>query len=102
MALCSCALSRLRAQCWPAEVACRRALHPTLRRLQGMGDAPARASFRLPTSASAAVKVVRQPERHAGPDIHEDHADDDDQYVRHHAGEDLVERDMRGRDALEI
>src|SRR5215212_1268440 len=40
---------------------------------------------------SAAVEVVRQPECHAGPEVHDNHAQDDDQHVGHHAGEDLVQ-----------
>src|SRR5579864_1983448 len=50
--------------------------------------------------ARVAVEVIRQPQRHPRPQIHDDHADDDDDHVGHHAGEDLVERDMLGRHAL--
>src|SRR5262245_20832434 len=52
--------------------------------------------------ASVAVEVVGQPQSHARPEIHDDHAKDDDQHVRHHAIEDLVERDVLGCDALEV
>src|SRR5437763_11221267 len=43
----------------------------------------------------AAVKIIRQPQRHAGPNVHDDHAYDDDDHVGHHAGENLVQRDVR-------
>src|SRR4051812_20469619 len=52
--------------------------------------------------SAAAVEIVRQPERHAWPEVHDDHADDDDDHVGHHPGEDLVERDVLGRDALQV
>src|SRR3982750_2915239 len=52
--------------------------------------------------AAAAVQVIRQPQRHAWPHVHDDHAQDHDQHVRHHAREDLVQRHMRWRDALQI
>src|SRR5262249_37083812 len=42
-------------------------------------------------SALDAVEVVRQPQRHARPEIHDDHANDHDQHIRHHAIKDLIE-----------
>src|SRR5262245_20255001 len=33
---------------------------------------------------SAAIEIVRQPESHTGPEVHDDHAQDDDHHVRHH------------------
>src|SRR5262245_8645343 len=51
---------------------------------------------------SVPIEILRQPQRHARPEIHDDHAHDHDQHVGHHAAEYLVERDMLGRDALEI
>src|SRR5205823_11406247 len=38
---------------------------------------------------SPAVEIGRQPERHPRPQIHDHHAHDDDQHVRHHARENL-------------
>jgi len=52
--------------------------------------------------ASAAVEIVRQPERHPRPQIHDHHANDDDDHVRHHASENLIERDVPRRDAHEV
>src|SRR6188474_3594845 len=54
------------------------------------------------SSALVAVEIVRKPECHSWPYIHEYHAQDHDQHVRHHAAEDLVERDVLRCDALEI
>src|SRR5690349_9524935 len=39
-------------------------------------------------SALVAVEIIRQPERHAWPEVHDYHAQDHDQHVRHHAVED--------------
>src|SRR5262245_56636282 len=41
-------------------------------------------------SRSVAVEILRKPESHARPEIHDDHAQDNDQHIRHHAAEDLV------------
>src|ERR1051326_5081980 len=50
---------------------------------------------RLVAQCSArAIQEVRQPHRHARPDVHDHQAEYDDRHVRHHAGEDLVERDV--------
>src|SRR5665213_3832778 len=51
---------------------------------------------------SLPVEIFRQPKRHARPDVHEDHTHNHDQHVGHHTAEYLVERDVLGRDALEI
>src|SRR5262252_7815211 len=51
---------------------------------------------------TAAVQVVRQPKRHPRPQVHDDHAHDDDQHVRHHAPEDLVEGHVLGGDSLQV
>src|SRR2546428_10577900 len=55
-----------------------------------------------PPSESLPIQKLRQPEGHAGPDVHEDETDADDDHVRHHPGEDLVQRDVLGRHAFEI
>jgi len=47
------------------------------------------------SDALATVKIARQPQGQLGPDIHEDHADDHDEHVGHHAREDLVQGDVR-------
>src|SRR6185437_682396 len=31
----------------------------------------------------AAIEVTRQPQRQSGPQVHDDHAEDDDEHVRH-------------------
>src|SRR5262245_11428707 len=49
-----------------------------------------------PQTRSFAIEIVRQPEGHPGPKVHDDHAQDDHQHVGHHATEDLIERDVRG------
>src|SRR4249920_3255558 len=36
---------------------------------------------RRPARDLAAVEIVRQPQRHAGPEIHDDHAEDHDQHI---------------------
>src|SRR6185436_4371199 len=51
---------------------------------------------------SLAIQELRQPKRHPGPDVHDREAQDDDCHVRHHAGEDLVQRHMLGCNALEV
>src|SRR5262249_19612134 len=51
---------------------------------------------------SFAVEELREPEGHARPDVHEDEADADDDHVRHHPREDLVQRHVLGRHALEV
>src|SRR5262249_46003654 len=56
---------------------------------------------RLPLSA-AAVQIVGQPQRHARPQVHDDHAQDHDEHVGHHPREDLVERHVRRRHALQV
>src|SRR5262245_65353639 len=51
---------------------------------------------------SLAIQKLRQPKRHARPDVHEREADADDDHVGHHAGEDLIERDVFRRHGLQI
>src|SRR5262245_11549661 len=49
-----------------------------------------------PQIRSFAIEIVRQPEGHTGPKVHDNHAQDDHQHVGHHPTEDLIERDVRG------
>src|SRR5437868_258966 len=63
---------------------------------------PPPSSRRWWAGGSVAVQIMRQPQRQPRPDIHQHHADDGDEHVGHHAGEDLVQRHGRWRDALQI
>ena len=56
----------------------------------------------LIVAALITVEKLRQPERHARPDVHEGETDTDNDHVRHHASEDLIQRHVLGRYSLEI
>src|SRR5215204_3412585 len=48
--------------------------------------------------SSVSIEIIRKPERHSGPEIHDNHARNDDQHVGHHARENLIDCYMRWRD----
>lgn len=67
-------------------------------------SAPLRALFfwqkyLLPLSS---VEELWKPQGHAWPDIHEGHTSNHDKHVRHHACENLVERNAWWRDTFKI
>jgi hypothetical protein len=51
-----------------------------------------RRDAKLIATALSSVEKFRQPQRHARPDVHESETDTNDDHIRHHAREDLVER----------
>jgi len=60
------------------------------------GEQGAALAFRDDAAAQLPYRNSGSPERHARPDVHEHQADDDDDHVRHHAREDLVQRYVLG------
>ena len=51
---------------------------------------------------SLAIQIIWQPQGKFWPDVHQDQAQDHDEHVRHHAGKNLIDGDVRRRHPFQI